>query len=177
MTYQFQDLPSETISDLFKSVPSSDHIKQYFLEYTKSDHHRASSNTDKALATWTRDRWIQYGVTDTSIETYWPLLNYPQHTRLSILESNQVLYEAELDANTNFHAFAGHGNVTGPVIYANYGRFTDFQFLSVRGIQLNGTIALIRHGVIEKGMKVKMAEDFGCIGVVLYEDPEEQPTR
>jgi N-acetylated-alpha-linked acidic dipeptidase len=111
-------------------------------------------------------------VTDTLIETYYPLLNYPNTTRLSILNSH---YEANLDTDL-FHAYSGNGNVTGSVVYVNYGRLTDFQFLATRGIQFNGTIALIRLGLINQGLKAKMAQDFGCIGVLLYQDPEEQET-
>lgn len=164
-------LPQETVSDLFKSIPSSDHIKHYFTKYASSD--LAGSPTDKNLAEWTRDTWKNFGVTDTTIETYWPLLNYPSKTRLAIVQGPS-LYEANV--STSFHAYSGNGNVTGPIIYVNYGRLTDFQFLLARGISFKGTIALLRNGVINKGLKLKMAQDFGCIGAVLYTDPDDTNT-
>lgn len=61
--------------------------------------------------------------------------------------------------------------MTGPVVYVNYGRLTDFQFLAVRGVNFTGTIALMRHGFVARGLKVKMAETFGCIGALIYSDP------
>jgi N-acetylated-alpha-linked acidic dipeptidase len=132
----------------------------------------AGSETDESLAIWIQKKWIDYGITDTSIETYYPILNTPNKTRLAIVTGEP--YEANLDQDI-FHAHSGNGNVTGSVVYVNYGRLTDFQFLATRGIQFNGTIALIRHGLIHNGIKVKIAQEFGCIGVLLYQDPEEQP--
>ena len=112
---------------------------------------------------------MEFGVADASIKTYWPLLNYPDKTRLAIVTGPQdLLYES--NTTTLFHPYSAHGNVTGSIVYANYGRFEDFQFLAIRGVQLNGTIALLRHGEIDKGMQVKMAQDVGCIGVLLYQD-------
>lgn len=169
MLINIQALPQETVSELFKSIPSSDHIKHYFDNYATSD--IASSGTDRKLAEWTRDLWKKFGVTSTSIETYWPLLNYPNQTRLAIV-SGPFRFEANHNPSS-FHAYSGHGNVTGPIVYVNYGRLSDFQFLLARGIVFQGTIALLRNGVIHPGLKVKMAQDFGCIGAVLYTDPDD----
>ncbi|MBN3300977.1 FOLH1 carboxypeptidase, partial [Amia calva] len=38
-------------------------------------------------------------------------------------------------------------------------------------MSLNGTIALARYGRIFRGDKVKIASDYGCVGVILYSDP------
>jgi N-acetylated-alpha-linked acidic dipeptidase len=84
-----------------------------------------------------------------------------------------VLEEQEYDQVPTFHAYSGNGNVTGPVVYVNYGRISDFQSLQVRGVLFKDTIALIRNGKISRGMKVKMAEKFGCIGALLFSDPDQ----
>ncbi|CEP12925.1 hypothetical protein [Parasitella parasitica] len=171
-------LPPETAADLMKSIPSSDHIKHHFTTYA-SRVHVAGSEQDEALAEWTRQQWIDYGLYDTYIETYYPLLNYPQQRRVAIVEGpDDLLYEASLQESNqtsqpSFHAYSGNGNVTAPVVYVNYGRLSDFQFLSARGVQLNGTIALIRNGIIARGLKVKMAQDMGCVGALLYSDPDD----
>lgn len=166
-----------SISELFKSIPSNDHIKTYF-NYYASHPHLASSEQDHTLAIWTRNQWINYGITDTKLETFHPVLNYPKSRRLAIVQGpKSLLYEAALDEEDNqvpaFHAYSGNGNVTGPVVYVNYGRISDFQALQVRGVLFKGTIALIRNGVIPRGMKVKMAEKFGCIGALLFSDPDD----
>jgi PA domain len=63
------------------------------------------------------------------------------------------------------------GNVTAPIIYVNYGRIEDFRLLASRGVQMNGTIALVRYGENFRGLKVTAAEQFGCVGVLIYSDP------
>jgi N-acetylated-alpha-linked acidic dipeptidase len=68
-------------------------------------------------------------------------------------------------------AYSASGNVTGPVVYVNYGRLEDFASLSKASVALNGSIALVRHGAIPASIKVQHAESFGCIGVLIYTDP------
>jgi N-acetylated-alpha-linked acidic dipeptidase len=64
-----------------------------------------------------------------------------------------------------------NGTAKGPVIYANYGSLEDFQFLVDQGVQVNGTIALVRYGATMRGLKIKAAEQYGCVGVLIYSDP------
>ncbi|GAN03524.1 aminopeptidase [Mucor ambiguus] len=70
-----------------------------------------------------------------------------------------------------FHGYSKNGTVQGRIVYANYGRLQDFQFLKDQGIDLNGTIALMRYGGNFRGLKVKAAETFGCAGALIYSDP------
>lgn len=57
------------------------------------------------------------------------------------------------------------------MIYANYGLLEDFQFLVDKGVQVNGSIALVRYGTSLRGLKVKAAAQYGCVGVLIYSDP------
>ncbi|GAN04315.1 glutamate carboxypeptidase [Mucor ambiguus] len=178
VTFYHIALPPETAADLMKSIPSSDHIRHHFTTYA-SKVHLAGSEQDESLAKWTRQQWINYGLYDTHIKTYYPLLNYPEERRLAIVKGpEELLFEASLKESNetkqpSFHAYSGNGNVTASLVYVNYGRINDFQFLIARGVKVNGTIALIRNGKIARGLKVKIAEDMGCAGVVLYSDPED----
>lgn len=142
------------------------------MEYASSVH-PAGSEQDYKLATWTRDQWIQFGVTDTRIETYYPLLNHPKTRRLAIVQGKpELLFEASLEEKnqTTFHAYSASGNVTGPLVYVNYGEMSDFNHLQSNGVVFKGAIALIRHGLIPRGLKIKLAQDYGCIGVILFTD-------
>lgn len=67
--------------------------------------------------------------------------------------------------------YSKNGTATGPVVYANYGRLEDFQYLVDQGINLTGTIALMRYGGAFRGLKVRAAETFGCAGALIYSDP------
>ncbi|KAG0175095.1 hypothetical protein DFQ28_005005 [Apophysomyces sp. BC1034] len=170
---------------LMLEMPSTDRLRENLRKYT-SEAHLAGTEGDKRTADWTKEKLIEFGLANTTIETYWPLLNYPEERRLAIISGPENLrYEASLtedvvdedesskDPNIvpTFHGYSKNGTATGPVVYANYGRREDFQFLVDRGINLTGTIALVRYGGTFRGIKVKAASDFGCIGALVYSDP------
>ncbi|KAI9494175.1 hypothetical protein BDB00DRAFT_762385 [Zychaea mexicana] len=171
---------------LLKGLPSSQYIREYFHHYASVTHLAGSAN-DQAQAVWTRDKFIEFGIEDTQIETYYPLMNYPIKRRLAIVDGPQeLLYEAKLqetpvaeDATQRdgriptFHAYSADGNVTGHVVYVHYGRLEDFNFLSSQGLNFTDTIALIRNGMVSRGLKIRAAEMFGCSGVLLYSDPSD----
>lgn len=76
--------------------PSKDNIREY-LKYYTSEAHLAGTEADKRQAEWTRDKFIEFGISDTSIETYYPLLNYPVSRRFGIVSGpKEFQYEAEL---------------------------------------------------------------------------------
>ncbi|OAD08962.1 hypothetical protein MUCCIDRAFT_151731 [Mucor lusitanicus CBS 277.49] len=166
-------------------LPSAKRLKSYLRNYT-SEPHVAGTASDKRQAEWTREKFNEFGIPNTKIETYWPLLNYPISRRLAIVSGPEYLrYNASLkeervdeDKSTHhpdivplFHGFSKNGTAKGPVIYANYGRLEDFQFLVDQGVQVNGTIALVRYGTTMRGLKIRAAEQYGCVGVLIYSDP------
>ncbi|KAI8343706.1 hypothetical protein BC941DRAFT_509113 [Chlamydoabsidia padenii] len=175
--------PLDGPEEWIKGLPSSDSIKGFFHSYA-SESHLAGSEKDRRLAEWTRDLFVQFGVTNTSIETYWPLLNYPKTRYLSLMdEQNLTMFEASLkedndeNATPTFHGYSGDGDVTAPVVYVNYGDISDFQYLQELGVNVTGSIALVRSGGNSRGLKVKAAEQFGCVGVLIYNDPIDQPSN
>ncbi|CAO3620501.1 unnamed protein product [Mucor hiemalis] len=169
---------------LILELPSNQSVHDYLKKYT-SVAHLAGTENDKQQAEWTRDQFESFGL-DAKIDTYWPLLNYPISHRFAIISGpKKFRYEAKLtedpvaedetskDPNVipTFHGYSKNGTVTGRVVYANYGRVQDFQFLKDQGIELEGTIALVRYGGSFRGLKVRAAEVFGCAGVLIYSDP------
>ena len=71
-----------------------------------------------------------------------------------------------------FNGSSASGDVTGEVVYANYGRLEDFNELAARHIDLHGKIVICRYGANFRGVKVYLAEQRGAIGVLLYSDPQ-----
>jgi len=61
--------------------------------------------------------------------------------------------------------------VSGPLVYVKYGRKEDFEELVHAGVDLKGTIAIVRYGAIFRGLKIKAAQEAGCLGVLMYNDP------
>lgn len=96
-----------------------------------------------------------------------------------------VKYEASLEENVHkedttsgladrvpvFNGYSANGNVTAQYVYANYGTYSDFEDLMRANVTLEGRIALVKYGVIFRGLKVKRAQELGMVGVLMYSDP------
>jgi N-acetylated-alpha-linked acidic dipeptidase len=72
-----------------------------------------------------------------------------------------------------FNGSSGSGDVTGEVVYANYGRLEDFDQLAAQHIDLHGKIVIARYGANFRGVKVYLAEQRGAAGVLIYSDPQD----
>lgn len=89
-------MPVNDAMGLMKALPSSEYIRGFFHDYASVTHLAGKAN-DEAQAQWTRDKFIEFGISDTSIETYYPLLNYPVSRRFGIVSGpKEFQYEAEL---------------------------------------------------------------------------------
>ena len=77
-------------------VPSPDSLREHLQTYT-SEAHLAGSDADKRQAEWTRDKFIEFGIENTMIETYYPLLNTPIDRQLAIVSGpKEFQYKASL---------------------------------------------------------------------------------
>jgi N-acetylated-alpha-linked acidic dipeptidase len=65
------------------------------------------------------------------------------------------------------------GDVTGPLVYVNYGRPSDYEELARRGISVKGAIVIARYGQSWRGIKPKVAAEHGAIGCLIYSDPRD----
>ncbi len=70
-------------------------------------------------------------------------------------------------------AYQGDGDVTGPVVYVNYGLPADYEALARRGISVKGKIVIARYGGGWRGLKPKLAQEQGAIGCLIYSDPQQ----
>jgi len=70
-----------------------------------------------------------------------------------------------------FNGYSASGNVTGPLLYVNYGHAEDFDKLTKEyGLTCTGSIVIMRYGQGFRGDKVENAVRCGAIGVLLYSD-------
>jgi N-acetylated-alpha-linked acidic dipeptidase len=74
------------------------------------------------------------------------------------------------DLLNGWNAFSGSGDVTGEVVYANYGTRADYRALDSLGISLEGKIVVARYGGNFRGYKVLFAEQRGAAGVIMFND-------
>lgn len=70
-----------------------------------------------------------------------------------------------------WNAYSGSGDVTAPVVYANYGTREDFDKLRALGVETKGAIAIARYGGNFRGYKARFAEEAGCAGLIIFTDP------
>jgi N-acetylated-alpha-linked acidic dipeptidase len=71
------------------------------------------------------------------------------------------------------NGYSGQGDVTGDVVYVNYGLIEDYAQLDSMGVSVKGKIAIARYGKSFRGIKAREAEKHGAIGLVIYSDPQE----
>lgn len=74
------------------------------------------------------------------------------------------------DLLNGWNAFSGSGDVSGEVVYVNYGRREDYRALDSLGIDLAGRIVVARYGGNFRGYKVLFAEERGAAGVIMFND-------
>src|SRR5688572_7732427 len=70
-----------------------------------------------------------------------------------------------------YNAYSIDGDVTGPLVYVNYGIPADYEELEKRGINVKGKIVIARYGGSWRGIKPKVAAEHGAVGCLIYSDP------
>lgn len=73
----------------------------------------------------------------------------------------------------NYNAYSVDGDVTGQLVYVNYGIPRDYDELERRGIDVKGKIVIARYGGSWRGIKPKVAAERGAIGCLIYSDPRD----
>jgi len=72
-----------------------------------------------------------------------------------------------------YNAYSIDGDVTGDLVFVNYGVPADYDELARRGVDVRGKIVLARYGGSWRGIKPKVAAEHGAIGCLIYSDPRE----
>ncbi|KAF1959898.1 Zn-dependent exopeptidase [Byssothecium circinans] len=157
------------------------------LKYVTSYDHVAGTEGSYVLGQWIESKFKEAHMDTYTHDEYYVYLNYPKKggRRVAIVEPAEKAWEAKLEEGSaydppkaqteTFHGLSASGNVTGPLIYANYGHKKDFKSLSDSGIDVQGCVVLMRYyGTQEdRAMKLRAAQDAGVAGVLMYSDPSE----
>ncbi|KAK4695348.1 N-acetylated-alpha-linked acidic dipeptidase, partial [Lecanoromycetidae sp. Uapishka_2] len=139
------------------------------------------------LAEYVQNLFLESQLEDVGLEQFDVYLNYPTAggRKVAIVEPQELRWEAKIEEKLAypdereqtfvFHGHSRSGTATGPLVYANYGSREDFKFLQDGGVNLNGSIALVRYygSQGDRALKVKAAELAGAIGCIIYSDPAE----
>jgi N-acetylated-alpha-linked acidic dipeptidase len=155
-----------------------------WLKTLSSEPNNVGSPHDKANAEAVRDLFKQWGW-DAQIETFEVL--YPtlkQHTLEMVGPTKFVASlkeppvegdesSARTDGLPAYNIYGGDGDVTGDLVYLNYGMPDDYKDLARRGIDVKGKIVITRYGGGWRGLKPKLAQEHGALGCIIYSDPKE----
>ena len=122
---------------------------------------------------------------DARIETFEALMPWPTErvvemvapTRAAMTIKEPVLSEdpdtSDADSTPVFNAYSADGDVTGEVVYVNYGMPADYERLKELGVDVKGKIVLARYGGGWRGIKPKVAYEHGAVGCLIYSDPRD----
>lgn len=166
---------------IFLSVPTPESARQHLRIYTEEPH-MAGTEADYQTAVYTRDRLKEYGITAEIVE-YQVLLPYPKEFSLEMTAPTKFkasLKEDSVDEDKDsfdqnatplFNAYSASGQVSGQLVYVNYGLPADYQKLAELGINVKDKIAIARYGRSFRGVKAKVAEQHGAKGLIIYSDP------
>jgi len=138
---------------------------------------------DKANAEFVLAQLKSWGW-DARIETFQVLYPTPLHESLDLLGPTPfkaTLSEPPLPGDASsavrenalppYLVYAADGDVTGDLVYVNYGAPDDYKALARLGVDVKGKIVIVRYGSIWRGLKVKEAAEHGAIGCLIYSDP------
>src|SRR5471032_823658 len=168
----------------FRELPQASNIRASMERMSARPHH-VGSPYDKDNAEWLLARFKEAGW-DAQIETFSVLFPTPTERVLELLEPTRFTAKLEepvvaVDPTSNqkseqlpiYNAYSIDGDVTGPLVYVNYGRPEDYEVLERYGISVKGAIVMARYGESWRGIKPKVAAEHGAVGCLIYSDPKD----
>src|SRR4051812_1755436 len=97
----------------------------------------------------------------------------PRPRRLSLVEPPVAGDPSSAVAQyLTVNGYSGQGDVTGEIVYVNYGLIEDYAKLDSLGVSVRGRIAVARYGRSFRGIKAREAEKHGAIALLIYSDPQ-----
>ena len=166
-----------------KASPSPKTAEADFDVMTAEPHHTGSPYEIK-LADYVAGQFKSFGIESEKYE-YSVLLPWPGQRRIDIVAPDQVKLEVEEEKIRGdqwadkpgilpaYNAYSPSGDVTGEIVYVNYGIPADYETLQKLGIDVKGKIVLARYGGSWRGIKPKVAAEHGAIACIIYSDPHE----
>src|SRR5215472_10645804 len=155
-----------------------------WLKTLSAEPNHVGSPHDKANAELVRDLFRQWGW-DAHIEEFevlYPTLKQhtlelisPTHFTASLSEPPVAgdATSTRTDGLPPYNEYGADGDVTGELVYLNYGMPQDYEDLARRGIDVRGKIVITRYGGGWRGLKPKLAQEHGAVGCIIYSAPQD----
>jgi N-acetylated-alpha-linked acidic dipeptidase len=168
----------------FAALPDGARMRSAMQRLSARPHH-VGSPYDKENAEWILSEFKSYGW-DAHIENFDVLFPTPVDRVVELVAPTQFrasLQETALPADPtsnqqaeqlpSYNAYSVDGDVTGPLVFVNYGVPADYEELEQRGISVKGAIVIAKYGGSWRGIKPKVAAEHGAIGCLIYSDPRD----
>jgi N-acetylated-alpha-linked acidic dipeptidase len=184
--FGYTDFSKEaSVEEKFLAVPDAKLAGEHLKTLT-AEPHIASSPEDHKTAEYVLEKFRAAGL-EAEIIPFRVLMNQPKVVKVEAFDaagkplmSGPTPEHVEGDPFDKdprvvmpFNGSSGSGDVTGEVVYANYGRLEDYDELAKQKIDLHGKIVVVRYGANFRGVKVYIAEQRGAAGVIIYSDPQD----
>jgi N-acetylated-alpha-linked acidic dipeptidase len=155
------------------------------IRIMSSHPHHVGSPGDKAVADYIYSKFKSWGY-DVQIETFYVLFPTPKERLLEMTGpttfkaslAEPALKEDGTSGQTReqlptYNCFSADGDVTGELVFVNYGIPEDYDRLERMGISVKGKIVIAKYGRSWRGIKPKVAQEHGAIGCLIYSDPRD----
>src|SRR5438445_2487441 len=169
---------------LARAVPSRDTLRAQ-MRLLAAVPHEAGTERSRHVADLIPARFRSFGL-DAKIEQFEALMPRPVSRTLELLAPER--FTATLEEPTlaedptsgqksqqlpTFNAYSPDGDVSGELVYVNYGVPADYRVLDSLGISVRGKIVIARYGQSWRGIKPKVAAEHGARGCLIYSDPRD----
>ena len=170
-----------SLESQFDKNLSAENIGETMKKLSAVPHH-LSSPADKQNAEYILSLYKKWGW-DAQIETFHVLFPTPKTRVLemtsptsykAILKEPAVKEDptsGQAEQLPTYNAYSADGDVTGELVFVNYGLPDDYKILDEMGISVKGKIVIAKYGHSWRGTKPKVAQEHGAIGCIIYSDP------
>ncbi len=168
----------------FRAIPDPTNLREYMRRLSARPHH-VGSPYDKDNAEWILAHFKEWGL-EAHIEQFDVLFPTPKVRLLEMLSPTKFTAKLEepglaVDPTSNqkseqlptYNAYSIDGDVTGPLVFVNYGLPEDYEKLDRLGISVKGAIVIAKYLHSWRGIKPKVAAEHGAVGCLIYSEPRD----
>jgi N-acetylated-alpha-linked acidic dipeptidase len=168
----------------FRAMPDPARMREAMRRLSARPHHVGSAY-DKDNAEWILAQYKSYGW-DAHIENFDVLFPTPVERIVELVSPTTFrasLQETALPMDPtsdqqkeqlpSYNAYSIDGDVTGPLVFVNYGVPADYDELERHGVSVKGAIVIAKYGGSWRGIKPKVAAEHGAVGCLIYSDPRD----
>ncbi len=168
----------------FRAMPDPARMREAMRRLSARPHHVGSAY-DKDNAEWILAQYKSYGW-DAHIENFDVLFPTPVERIVELV--SPTTFKASLQETAipvdptsdqqkeqlpSYNAYSIDGDVTGPLVFVNYGIPADYEELEQHGVSVKGAIVIAKYGGSWRGIKPKVAAEHGAVGCLIYSDPRD----